>query len=368
MSVQRHLRLAESLPQRLITFFEKYPPPSVYALSAPTAETSTTTPSESNAAPNVAEPAKSEFHLPRNVPPEAQANLPYPNPFLPRKNHTTGRWYGPVFGLRQQADLVKLAQKHDVVDLLPWSIKKPGVKEQRRIDKGLQVKGTGEGQKVKGKLWERTLKGRLEMRRKAMLEMPALIQEWKQVSGILVRDWEWIADSFIEGTWSWMEKIPLGQGEIDDDHWKTVGKDWSRPVVDRTGVVYSMCMRRVDFALDWSCSIELGALYSMKDFRPGYITNVDMEIHTNAIMQFNIVLELSSDLSETGYPSDSMLTEVSRFRGQTYATITTQSVLLHHDPVLHAETKEIMQPPYSQMPPWHVHPILPIYITISSSP
>lgn len=242
------------------------------------------------------------------------------------------------------------------------------MKEQRRIDKGLQVKGTGEGQKVKGKLWERTLKGRLEMRRKAMLEMPALIQEWKQVSGILVRDWEWIADSFIEGTWSWMEKIPLGQGEIDDDHWKTVGKDWSRPVVDRTGVVYSMCMRRVDFALDWSCGIELGALYSMKDFRPGYITNVDMEIHTNAIMQFNIVLELSSDLSETGYPSDSMLTEVSRFRGQTYATITTQSVLLHHDPVLHAETKEIMQPPYSQMPPWHVHPILPIYITISSSP
>lgn len=42
------------------------------------------------------------------------------------------------------------------------------------------VKGTGEGQKVKGKSWERTMKGRLELRRQAMLNMPQMIQEWKQ--------------------------------------------------------------------------------------------------------------------------------------------------------------------------------------------
>lgn len=66
------------------------------------------------------------------------------------------------------------------MDLLPWTIKKPGEKEKRRLERGLQVKGTGEGQKVKGKMWERTLKGRLEMRRQAMLNMPALIAEWKQ--------------------------------------------------------------------------------------------------------------------------------------------------------------------------------------------
>lgn len=42
------------------------------------------------------------------------------------------------------------------------------------------VKGTGEGQRVKGKAWERTLKGRLEVRRQAMLDMPGMIQEWKQ--------------------------------------------------------------------------------------------------------------------------------------------------------------------------------------------
>ncbi|KAK7181398.1 hypothetical protein DPSP01_008722 [Paraphaeosphaeria sporulosa] len=189
MSLQRHLRTAQSLPPRLINFFEKYPPQSLLhftAPAAPTAETaSTVAPAEPVASPvhtepTAQEPLRGDFSVPRNVPAEAQAGLPYPNPFLPRKNHTTGRWYGPVFGLRQQADLVKLAQKHDVLDLLPWTIKKPGAKEQRRIERGLQVKGTGEGQKVKGKLWERTLKGRLEMRKKAMMEMPALIQEWKQ--------------------------------------------------------------------------------------------------------------------------------------------------------------------------------------------
>ncbi|KAF1971392.1 hypothetical protein BU23DRAFT_555929 [Bimuria novae-zelandiae CBS 107.79] len=187
MSVQRHLPLATSLPARLIRFFEKYPPPALLKVSAPAhpspaADPSTpapdATPSDSPVAHSEIVP--STFSAPRNAPPEAQAGLPYPNPFLPRKNHTTGRWYGPTYGLRKQASLVKLAKQHDVLDLLPWTIKKPGEKEKRRIQNGLQVKGTGEGQKVKGKLWERTLKGRLEMRRKAMLEMPALIQEWKQ--------------------------------------------------------------------------------------------------------------------------------------------------------------------------------------------
>ncbi|UPX17632.1 uncharacterized protein EKO05_0007974 [Ascochyta rabiei] len=112
--------------------------------------------------------------------PTTPADLAFPNPFQPTKNFTTGRWHGPVYGLRKQADLVKLASAHGVVDLLPWTIKKPGEKEARRIERGLTVKGTGEGQRVKGKLWERTLKGRLEMRRQAMLDMPRLIQEWKQ--------------------------------------------------------------------------------------------------------------------------------------------------------------------------------------------
>ncbi|KAF1945489.1 hypothetical protein EJ02DRAFT_451520 [Clathrospora elynae] len=197
MSAQQTIEIAKSLPPRLLRFFQKYPPPSLFpslssqlspaapsATSTSTAETtpistSTTTPLPSDA--NVSTSTQVPSTAPSNslIPPSAH-DLPYPNPFLPTKNFRTGRWNSPTFGLRQQADLVKLASAHDVVDLLPWTIKKPGEKERRRVERGLQVKGTGEGQKVKGKLWERTLKGRLEMRRQAMLNMPALIQEWKQ--------------------------------------------------------------------------------------------------------------------------------------------------------------------------------------------
>lgn len=44
------------------------------------------------------------------------------------------------------------------------------------------MRGTGEGQKVKGHKWERTMPAKLEARRKAMEGMPELIRQWKQVS------------------------------------------------------------------------------------------------------------------------------------------------------------------------------------------
>ncbi|KAF2034582.1 hypothetical protein EK21DRAFT_56124 [Setomelanomma holmii] len=182
MSIQQHIRAAQALPPRLIRFFQRYPPPALFPNLAATSNITSTPPAPSTTNElSAAGPFPIPSTAPRNsrIPPEAHA-LPYPNPFLPTKNFTTGRWHGPTFGLRKQADLVKLASQHGVVDLLPWTSKKPGEKEARRIESGLRVKGTGEGQKVKGKGWERTLKGRLEMRRQAMLNMPAMIREWKQ--------------------------------------------------------------------------------------------------------------------------------------------------------------------------------------------
>ena len=55
---------------------------------------------------------------------------------------------------------MKLARKHGVEELLPFTVKGTEEKLRRREDRGLRVKGTGIGQKVKGKEWERTLKGR----------------------------------------------------------------------------------------------------------------------------------------------------------------------------------------------------------------
>jgi large subunit ribosomal protein L25 len=236
MAAKETATLATSLPPRLIRFFQRYPPPALFphltsssiatspqdAATNPTSATpsQSSSPDDATAEPTPPTALAIPSNAPRNsrIPPHAHA-LPYPNPFLPSKNFTTGRWHGPTFGLRKQADLVKLAVAHDVVDLLPWTIKKPGEKEARRIETGLMVKGTGEGQKVKGKLWERTLKGRLEMRRQAMLNMPAMIQEWKQVSGLveelgrlLWRD----ANYCVEGTRTRVEEVAEWKSEVEE--------------------------------------------------------------------------------------------------------------------------------------------------------
>lgn len=181
MSTEQTLLLAKSLPPRLLRFFQRFPPPALLqnaSAPAPPSTESTSIPPATNTVSTTASTDSNDSGVESTTP---STNAPYHNPFLPRKNFVTGKWYGPTYGLRQQADLVKLAAQHSVLDLLPWTIKKPGEKEKRRIEKGLQVKGTGVGEKVKGKSWERTMKGRLEKRRNAMLEMPALIQEWKQV-------------------------------------------------------------------------------------------------------------------------------------------------------------------------------------------
>ena len=45
-------------------------------------------------------------------------------------------------------------------DLLPMSVKSTEFRLQRRMENGLRVKGTGVGQRVKGKESERTMKAR----------------------------------------------------------------------------------------------------------------------------------------------------------------------------------------------------------------
>lgn len=215
MSVQESIKLAQALPPRLLRFFAKYPPPQLFPNAAsPTAQaavaTTITSPVDAIAPPTesaVPTEQLKALDISDSSPQEPEAPL-YHNPFQPRKNFRTGKWIGPVYGLRKQADLVKLAEKHNVLDLLPYTIKKPGEKEARRIERGLRVKGTGVGQKVKGKKWERTLKGRLEERREAMLNMPALIQEWKQVciEGVLRLEY-FHTNKWIERTWTRMEEV-----------------------------------------------------------------------------------------------------------------------------------------------------------------
>ena len=75
-----------------------------------------------------------------------------------------------------------MAKAHGVEPLLPPGKKSTEYKEQRILEKGLRIKGTGEGQKVKGHKWERMKAIKLDERKKAMEGMPEMIRMWKQVS------------------------------------------------------------------------------------------------------------------------------------------------------------------------------------------
>lgn len=185
------LQLIKNMPERLLRFFTKYPPhPLVQQQSIPTGSrradlapktvttattTTSTTSTTSSSDPNA---PMEESTAPSSAVTE---ELPYSNPFLPRKNFTTGKWIGPRYGLRIQADLCKLARRNGVEELLPWTIKRSDIRSQRRLENGKRMKGTGEGQKVKGHAWERQLKPKLEKRRQAMLGMPKLVEEWKKM-------------------------------------------------------------------------------------------------------------------------------------------------------------------------------------------
>ncbi|TLD26929.1 hypothetical protein PspLS_04826 [Pyricularia sp. CBS 133598] len=154
-SASSYIRLAKTLPPRLQVFLSRYPPAAIL----PTASTETQ-----------ARSAQTTYQ---------QAS---PNPFKPTKHPVTGLWQNPVYSLRRQAELVKLARDHGVEELLPAGPKGTDVRLRKRVELGLRVKGTGVGQKVKGHIFERNLVDKMEKRRKAMREMPKLIAEWKRNS------------------------------------------------------------------------------------------------------------------------------------------------------------------------------------------
>jgi large subunit ribosomal protein L25 len=187
--------LPTPLPARLLRFFTKFPP-SLYsakftgmsyplpksktpiALSAPPPDPLSGIQPSSQVQSN----DSSETATPKTGDSSPTTSTEYPNPFLPWKNPETGRWRGPKFGLRRQAELVKLAKKYGVEPLLPPGRKSTEFKQQRALQRGLRVRGTGEGQTVKGHKEERTRKVTMEKREKAMEEMPEMIRLWKQVS------------------------------------------------------------------------------------------------------------------------------------------------------------------------------------------
>ncbi|KAH8162371.1 hypothetical protein CIB48_g5877 [Xylaria polymorpha] len=120
----RFVELAKQMHPRLQRFFAKYPPNQI---------------------------------LPTSTRTNTIKDGATPNPFLPHKHPVTGKWHDPEFSLRRQAELVKLAREEGVEELLPFTSKGTEERIRHRVEYGLQVRGTGVGQKVKGHRHERML-------------------------------------------------------------------------------------------------------------------------------------------------------------------------------------------------------------------
>lgn len=148
---RQYIKLAESLPPRLTRFFARYPPPSI--LQPSSTPLTSSAPSATTAEPSLA------ISSPGQIPVGSDSG-DFPSPFRCHKHPVTGKWHDPVFSLRRQAELVKLARQHGVEELLPFTVKGTEERVRRRVENGLRVKGTGIGQRVKGKESERTLKSR----------------------------------------------------------------------------------------------------------------------------------------------------------------------------------------------------------------
>jgi large subunit ribosomal protein L25 len=140
--------LANSLPRPLKTFLARYPPPTLLGAPAKGAV---------GEAAVAAELPKTSYQIDR------------PHPFRFWKNPATGKWQDPVYSLRRQADLVKMAKTHGVEELLPETIKGSEYKLARRVEHGLRVKGTGVGQRVKGHAHERHMLSKYVFRGGALL-------------------------------------------------------------------------------------------------------------------------------------------------------------------------------------------------------
>jgi large subunit ribosomal protein L25 len=170
--IAHQLELVERLPPFLLRFFQKFPPrDSITRLSQPPVPVAAAENGKAPAWPNN-----------RHVTSSHPLLDPSYNPFLPWLNPATGRWRPPMYSLRKQALICKTAKQYGLEELVPWSLKKSAVIEERKA-KGSMVKGTGVGQRPKGHIQERHMAAKLEERKQAMLKMPEMIREWKLVSG-----------------------------------------------------------------------------------------------------------------------------------------------------------------------------------------
>lgn len=154
-SPAQFVQLAKSLPAPLQRFFARWPPAAI---------------------------------VPSGTPLTAYQSE-RPNPFVAYKHPITGKWQDPAYSQRRQAELVKMAHDHGVQELLPETAKSKESRLAHRVEHGLRVKGTGVGQKVKGRLHERHMIARLVLKPTERADYSCIPLSWSSITNSSRIEW-----------------------------------------------------------------------------------------------------------------------------------------------------------------------------------
>jgi large subunit ribosomal protein L25 len=127
MEIAKARRLVSLLPPRLVNFFIRYPPrnPVVRTIYSPddgSHKIARLLHDFESVPESLYKPTFTTTHSSTGEPVET-AILPFQNPFKPVRDARSGRFHGPRYSLRQQADIIKLAMRYGVAELLPPSDK-----------------------------------------------------------------------------------------------------------------------------------------------------------------------------------------------------------------------------------------------------
>jgi len=211
MELAQARRLVSLLPPKLIKFFIRYPPrnPAIRTVY-----------SKEDKSILIAKhlhdflPVPSSLHNPKSGvtnnsvgKPVSTVFLPFQNPFKPSRDPRSGRFLGPRYSLRRQADIIKLGIRFGVAELLPPSAKmsKLFCGKKRPMAGTLHPKRT---------LEERTRESYVEKKQKTLEEALRIVQMRKAVCSypedIANRQWREIKKSRVRkpnAPWDRMERF-----------------------------------------------------------------------------------------------------------------------------------------------------------------
>ena len=123
MDITQARRLVSLLPTKLLNFFVKYPPRNpamrtIYSKEDKSLLIARRLHDFQPVSPDLYTPMTGTTHTTQGTPIQT-VYMPFQNPFKSTRDPRSGKFHAPRYSLRRQADIIKLAMRFGVAELLP---------------------------------------------------------------------------------------------------------------------------------------------------------------------------------------------------------------------------------------------------------